>query len=500
MTKLLYSLLLLLPLVVVASALGEEGRHVREPYFGIRVIDEQTSRGVPLAELRTVNDITLVTDSAGWAAFDEPGLMNGEVFFHVSSPGYDFSADGFGVRGVRLKPSPGATATIKLKRKNIAERIVRVTGQGIFRDSELLGSDTPKGIPSINAGVVGQDSVQVVIYKDRLFWLWGDTNLANYPLGNFKTTCATSPLPGPDTFHPAAGVPLTYFTNDDRPDRVRAMAPMKQPGVVWLFGLLNIDNPDGRPTLLAHYSRRESLEKELEHGLMRFDDEAGVFQKIKSLGRKETWRFPRNNAVRVREGEADFFYFTGPLPTTRVQAKWEHLVDPSDYEALVFDEAAGEYRWQREHAPTTQDDESALIEAGKLPKRLARYQLTDVESGKVIRIHGASVEWNAVRKRWILIGVQIRGKESFLGEVWYAEAEHPSGPWGKAVKIATHPQYSFYNPRQHAFFAENGGRTIYFEGTYTRMFSGNPTPTPRYDYNQLMYRLDMTDERLEAVR
>ncbi len=473
---------------------------LRESHFGIHVIDEQTGRGVPLVDLRTVNDIGLVTDSAGWAAFDEPGLMDGEVFFHVRSPGYEIPADGFGIRGVRLKPSPGATATVKLKRKNIAQRVVRVTGQGIFRDSELLGLETPQGIPPLNAGVVGQDSVQAVRYSDRIFWLWGDTNLANYPLGNFKTTCATSPLPGPDTFRPADGVPLTYFTADDHPARVRAMAPLKVPGVVWLFGLVNIDDADGRPTLLAHYSRRASLEKELEHGLMRFDDEAGVFQKIKSLDLKETWRFPRNNAMRVRDGETDYFYFTGPLPTTRVRADWKSLLDPSQYEALAFDEAAGEYRWQREHTPTSQEDESALIEAGKLPQRQARYQFTDVDSGKAVHIHAASVEWNAFRRRWILIGVQISGRESFLGEVWYAEAEHPSGPWGKAIKIASHPQYSFYNPRQHPLFEEDGGRTIYFEGTYTRTFSGNPAATPRYDYNQLMYRLDLTDERLDGVR
>jgi hypothetical protein len=28
------------------------------------------------------------------------------------------------------------------------------------------------------------------------------------------------------------------------------------------------------------------------------------------------------------------------------------------------------------------------------------------------------------------------------------------------------------------------------------MFSGNPDKTPRYDYNQVMYRLDLADPRL----
>jgi hypothetical protein len=48
----------------------------------------------------------------------------------------------------------------------------------------------------------------------------------------------------------------------------------------------------------------------------------------------------------------------------------------------------------------------------------------------------------------------------------------------------------------HPFFDQEGGRIIYFEGTYASTFSGNTNPTPRYDYNQIMYRLDLADPRL----
>lgn len=54
--------------------------------FGIHVTDEATGRGVPLVQLRTVNDIALWTDSAGWIAFQEPGLMDREVYFAIESP------------------------------------------------------------------------------------------------------------------------------------------------------------------------------------------------------------------------------------------------------------------------------------------------------------------------------------------------------------------------------------------------------------------------------
>jgi hypothetical protein len=49
---------------------------------------------------------------------------------------------------------------------------------------------------------------------------------------------------------------------------------------------------------------------------------------------------------------------------------------------------------------------------------------------------------------------------------------------------------------QHAFLDQDGGRRIYFEGTYSASFSGNSETTPRYDYNQILYRLDLDDPRL----
>jgi hypothetical protein len=125
-------------------------------YFAIEVLDEATGRGVPLVELRTVNDIRLVTDSAGLAAFDEPGLMDGKpIFFHVSSHGYEFPRDGFGYRGKALQPRAGESAQFKIRRLNIAERLYRVTGAGIYRDSVLLGRPAPIRAPLLNAQVFG---------------------------------------------------------------------------------------------------------------------------------------------------------------------------------------------------------------------------------------------------------------------------------------------------------------------------------------------------------
>ncbi|RYG45981.1 hypothetical protein EON79_11315, partial [bacterium] len=140
---------------LIALAVG-----TTNPYFKIRVVDAATGRGVPLVELRTVNGIRSVTDSHGLVAFNEPGLMGREAFFHLTSPGYEGEADPFGYRGVALIPKAGGTATVRLTRRNVAERLCRLTGQGIYRDTLLLGERAPLKHPVLNGGVLGQDTAQ----------------------------------------------------------------------------------------------------------------------------------------------------------------------------------------------------------------------------------------------------------------------------------------------------------------------------------------------------
>jgi len=147
--------LLAAALTLVAAAIRPE----TNDYFRITVVDEQTGRGVPLVELQTVNDISLWTDSNGVIAFNEPGLMGQEVYFHVRSGGYEYPKDGFGNRGVKLRPTRGGKATVKIKRLNVAERLYRVTGQGIYRDSVLVGQPVPLKQPLLNGQVMGQDTV-----------------------------------------------------------------------------------------------------------------------------------------------------------------------------------------------------------------------------------------------------------------------------------------------------------------------------------------------------
>jgi len=495
------AILLALVLPSLVMALEQQPLSARDSsckYFKIQVVDRQTGRGVPLVELRTTNNTRYFTDSNGIVAYYEPGLMDREVFFFVESHGYEFPKDGFGMNGTRLKTTPGTGAVIKIDRLNVAERLYRVTGQGIYRDSILTGTPVPLKNPVLNGQVMGQDSVFTCIYHGRLFWMWGDTGRPSYPLGHFAMAGAVSDLPGQGGLDPSVGVDLEYYVAAD--GFSRPVCPMKEPGLVWLDGLLTVKDNEGRQRMVAKLARLKNLGDVLERGLVVFNDSTGSFEPIVRSGPDFLPFHDSGHAFAVDVEGEQYYYFATQFPLSvrmRVKAEWDHVLDPNRYEVLTSPKPPEPCRWIRAGELIGNDASQmpSLIEALKQEKKDTH--LYDVNSGKKITPHGGSVYFNDHRQRWVAIFVQQFGENSFLGELWYAEADTPVGPWAYARKIATHNKYSFYNPKQHPFFDKEGGRVIFFEGTYSFTFSGSlETSTPRYDYNQIMYRLNLDDPRL----
>jgi hypothetical protein len=265
-----------------ASSAVDRSFTLPDAYFKIQVVDRQTDRGVPLVELRTVNNIRYYTDSNGIVAFHEPGLMDRDVFFFVESHGYEFPKDGFGFRGKKLKTAPGTSAVIKIDRINIAERLYRITGQGIYGDSVLTGTSVPLENQVLNGKVVGQDSVFACIYRGRLFWMWGDTGRPSYPLGNFAMSGAVSELPGKGGLDPSVGVNLEYYVGED--GFSRKMCPLKEHGLVWLDGLMTVRDPNGDERMVARFARLRGLGEVLERGLVVFNDETETFEPVLRSG------------------------------------------------------------------------------------------------------------------------------------------------------------------------------------------------------------------------
>jgi hypothetical protein len=486
---------------LLAAAPADAAKH-----FAITVVDADTGRGVPLVELRTVHGVRHYTDSNGVVAFHEPGLEGQDVFFYVQSHGYEYPKDGFGIRGKILRVEPGGQAKLTVKRLNIAERLYRVTGAGIYRDSLLVGARVPLREPLLNSLVLGSDSVLNAVYRGKLYWFWGDTNQARYPLGNFYVTGAVSELPGRGGLDPARGVDLIYFV--DKKGFARPMTQVPGKGPTWLTGVVTLPDKNGRERLYGSYCKVEPPLKVYARGLAVYDDDKELFEPAVDID-PETY-FNHGQTFRHTDHGVDYVYFAHPFPLTRVPARGEAFLTPEAYEVYTCllpgstlqqpcfdrsDDGRLRYAWRKGAPALGPIDEARLIKDGTLQERDARWLLRQRGSDSKVALHAGSVAWNEYRRRWIMIAVELGGT-SMLGEVWYAEAEDLLGPWSDAVKVVSHERYSFYNPKQHPVFDQDGGRFIYFEGTYTHTFSGNPEQTPRYDYNQMMYRLDLSDPRL----
>lgn len=432
------------------------GAGLAENLFRITVVDQENGWPVPLVELQTVDHQRFVSDNAGVIAFDSPELMGREVWFSVRGHGYGVGEDGFGFRGVRLTPVPGEKAVLPVKRRLPGKRLGRLTGGGLFAESQRFGENRDWA----ESGIVGCDSVLTVRHGDRLFWAWGDTMLARYPLGLFHTSSATTSLHPLESLKPPVRLTFEYF-RDDR-GFVRNVAQMPGKGPTWLGGYISLPDKDGKQRLVATYVKIRDHLKVYESGLCVWNGDQSSFKQHKVLWNEKRDGgkppvIPDGHPVRVRENGKDVLLVGNPFPRVRLEATFEAWEDPTSWEIL---------RPQGE---------------------------VQARDGSRVKVHRGSIAWNAFRKKWVSVFTRMEGKKSLLGEIWFAESEAPTGPWGNAVQLVEHDNYTFYNPRIHSELTEEASPVLLFEGTYTSEFADRPEPTPRFNYNQILYRLDLDD-------
>lgn len=431
----------------------------------IEVVDKQNGWPVPLVQLRTTHNVLFVTDNAGVIALDAPELMGREVWFDIIGHGYEVRKDGFGMRGVRLKPEPGKTLKVEVTRTIVAKRLGRLTGAGLFAESQKLGRD----LDWPESGVFGSDSVQNAVHRGKMFWAWGDTTLPHYPLGIFDMSSATTAIRPLGSFEPPLRLKFDYFR--DAAGKLRGVAKMPGSGPTWVSGYVSLPDKTGRERLCGSYMKIRNHLEVYEWGLCVWDEATEKFDSLRVVWTK-TDQSPKAPVVpdghpvfQKDDGGRTWVYFGNPLPFLRCPATIEAWQDSKTWEVLT-----------------------------------PQASLASAADGKVVKPHSGSIAWNDFRGRWVTVFMENFGKPSAFGELWYAEAASPTGPWGRAVKVLSHENYTFYNPRLHPEFTSTNSPVLLFEGTYTAEFADKPHPTPRYNYNQMLYRLDLDAPALKPAQ
>jgi hypothetical protein len=423
----------------------------------IEIVDAANGWPVPMVELRSNHHVRLVSDNAGVIALDLPELMGVESWFTVIGHGYEVPRDGFGFQGIRLIPQRGERIVIKLTRKLPAKRVGRLTGAGLYAESQKFG----EYLDVQESRVFGCDSVQMTVHGGQRFWAWGDTTLGRYPLGRFHMTGAVSAGMPWGGYQPPIKPRYDIFRDDE--GLPRNIGELPGDGPTWISGLASLPDRSGHPKMVGAYVKVHPPLEAYEAGLCVWDDREARFKRHRVLWRQGTDSgamppLPNGHGVTITdESGRKVVYFGDPFPHIRMEAAVESWENPKSWETLS-------------------------------PQKTVRGI-----NGRDVEVHRGSIAWNPYRQRWIAVFTELGGEESFLGSVWYAESQRITGPWGAATKVAVHTGYSFYNPHLHTDLSGVGPSVIFFEGTYASTFSGNQQPTPRYDYNQVLYRLDLDE-------
>jgi hypothetical protein len=464
----------------------------RKQCMAIRVVDKANGRGVPVVDLAAFGEHAW-SDSQGIIAYCNPDHVGQSVAFDFASPGYKLAAGG---TKVTVATTAGGAATVQVDRAMIGERLYRITGAGIYRDSVLLGLKTPLASPTLLSQVAGSDTGSTAVYKGKLFWLWQDTDRLSYWLGNFKGTSATSALPGAaGGLSPNLGVDLTYIQGTD--GFAAPMCPSCDGGPSWMAGIVSVPDATGAETMFAGYAVVNGDGSAKETGLARFNDAANHFDRvITDFATRAEFTRPDGHAQKFGHGADAYVYYPDRL---RIPATAAAFTDPSKYEQFSPYGAGGalvkatdgtlDWKWRAGAKPATS---AALKTAGVAADQDLDGHILAVETGQSVTLTSNSYSWNAHRGRFVRVAQQLYGATSLLGEIWHAEADTPMGPWVYAQKVVTHDNYTFYNTFHHPELER--GRHLYLEGTYTNTYTNAPA-TPRYNYNQQMIRVDLDDAR-----
>ena len=358
----------------------------------------------------------------------------------------------------------------------------------------------------MDAQVFGSDSVLNAVHRGKVYWFWGDTNRPSYPLGLFNVPGAVSDLPSKGALDPEAGVDLDYFTDGKGLAKETARMPGKGP--TWLTALVPLTDAAGRERLYASYVKVEPPLKVYARGLAVFDDDKEEFEELSDWDMQAP-AFPSGHAFRRTENGVDWIYFANPYPLTRVQASPDHFrrgglrdvhlltgrvaprrPDPGPRRQGPAPLRLAEERPCRRPGGTGQahrrrQDEAGGGAASAARPRHGQADLRPRGIGLLERLPEALGDDNrpaggdVVPRRGLVRGGQRAGRAVGLrGEGRHARPL-------QLLQPETGPNIRSSSSKP----SSSRGRTA------TR-FPATPTRRRRYDYNHVLYQLDLSDPRL----
>ena len=532
-----------LGLIALTFYFGADATEATPPPFYIQVVDQETGRGVPLVLITTQDWVVWWTDSNGIATISESDLQpdpstgrSGDLWIYVSTWGYTDPANDpdaeFPGHGITV--TPGSSARIELQRDILAERLYRFTGMGVFQDSLLAGIETPLADVTHAANVAGQDSTQVAVYKERAMYIFGDTLLRFDPFGVFSSTGASTTL----DVNASSFLELEYFSSDNGTSPAQ-MVPVDD-WFTWVQAFATLNPGTESESLLGFWATHDGDSMDTTaYGSMAWDEEAGYFQLLLNFTASAQTQYCTNpncsyvlwegahSLVATASGEpcnasdpGAFVYLACPTPLVRFPARaeafqsfdlWESYTPLKEGETLAQtdpqlerDTDTGDlvYGWKLGTGALGPDDETSFIDRGLMTRAESMFwdATVDAKTGATLTLSGGDIQWSDHRQRWVYISQR---NDDWEGEVWYAEAATLVGPYDRAVKVISHDDdddtcehdlgsYTFYNVVQLPFAAE--GSAIYVSGTFdaaTDMENSARANVPRYDYNNILYRLDL---------
>ena len=286
-------------------------------------------------------------------------------------------------------------------------------------------------------------------------------------------------------------------------------------GPTWLDGLAAFRDEDGRERLVAGYAKIRPPMETYEHGLVAFDPETrNVFEKVATIPLDAPIRPVGHSVPAQGRRRRPTSTIADPVPADPRPCRRRRPQGPRRVRGVHLPGARQPARRPedrprpRRPAPlrlaaghrgrSTPSEASPARQGGPAQGRTRpSSHLRDADTGKAVLAH---TRLGLLERVPQAMG-DDRGRDRRQVVDAWARSGSPrptprSGRGSTPARSSPTTSTASTTRSSTPSSPRTAAASIFFEGTYTTSFSGNTDPTPRYDYNQVMYRLDLSDPRL----